>query len=624
MQSIAQARMLHSRTVRWRTAFSYALVVLLIMAALAFFGLRLLAASALDARVADATQQTAATAQSPTLPPIWDDAKALTAQLSEWSTILNARGTAFALDGRPLADSAIPPQQMSTAIPRPEVRAAAAGGIGRSRRSDDVLAAEVMYIAYPVRRSAAGSSAADGGEIIGVLRWAFPITGLTAPFDAVRSQLLWLFGLTTLVLALLMGFQAERATATVRQLTGVAERITAGELDARIIALSSGEIGQLARAFNRMADNLEDQIRKSAQETDRLNTVMYVMTDGMIMVNKKGQVQLINPAAARLLNTTENDAFSRTFVQVVRDHRIAEVWQRCKNSGRQELDAIDLHGGRFLQVVVTPFLQGVDRGYLIMLQDLTRLRRLQTVRQDFVSNVSHELRTPLAALRALVDTLRDGALDDPPAAQRFLDRMEVEVDSLTQMVQELLELSRIESGGAPLEIVTASTDRTIRPGAERLRPQAERAELTLAIDIPPNLPNVHADAMRIQQVVTNLVHNAIKFTPQGGFITVTARHTGPLVTVEIKDTGVGIPAEDLPRIFERFYKADRARAGGGTGLGLAIAKHIVHAHQGDIWVKSRQGKGSSFFFTLPVADSSTTFTPNPNATTPNDIVHDRA
>jgi two-component system phosphate regulon sensor histidine kinase PhoR len=407
--------------------------------------------------------------------------------------------------------------------------------------------------------------------------------------------------LITLLMIALMATQAERAASTLRRMTQVVERITEGDMDARILSVKAGEAGQLAQAFNRMADKLQSLTKKRARERERLNTVMRVMTDGMLILNKDGRVRMLNPAAARLLKTSPEKALRRSFIQAARDHRIAEVWTRSQQSGKEEVAAIELSPALFLRVIVAPFLKQADQGYLVILQDLTQMRRLQTIRQDFVSNVSHELRTPLASLRALVDTLRDGAMDDPPAAERFLNRMEVEVDALTQMVEELLELSRIESGQVPLRLLPVSPADALPPGAERLRPQAERAQLTLAVDIPPRLPPVLADATRVQQVVANLVHNAIKFTSSGGQITVTARSDQEYVTVSVADTGVGIAEEELPRIFERFYKADRARAVGGTGLGLAIAKHIVQAHGGKIWVESRQGKGSVFYFTLPIA-----------------------
>jgi two-component system phosphate regulon sensor histidine kinase PhoR len=343
-------------------------------------------------------------------------------------------------------------------------------------------------------------------------------------------------------------------------------------------------------------------MKKRAREKDRLNTVMRVMTDGIIILNRSGTVKLINPAGARMLNTTIEKAMDRSFVQAVRDHRIAEVWKRCQLSGTEEMAAVELGVTQFMRVVVTPFLGRAGRGYLVMLQDLTQMRKLQTMRQDFISNISHELRTPLASLRALAETLRDSALDDPPAAAHFLDRMEIEVDSLTQMVEELLELSRIESGQVPLRLNPVLPQAAIVPPVERLRNQAERSQLTLVMDVARDMPLVLIDAGRIHQVITNIVHNAIKFTPAQGTITVTASADATHVTVAIADTGIGIAANDLPRIFERFFKTDRSRAVGGTGLGLAIAKHIVQLHEGRIWATSAEGKGSTFYFTLPRAE----------------------
>src|SRR5690606_7985655 len=265
-------------------------------------------------------------------------------------------------------------------------------------------------------------------------------------------------------------------------------------------------------------DKLQRQMKKRAREKDRLNTVLHVMTDGVLILNRSGQVKLINPAAARLLNTQRERAMNRTFVQVARDHRIAEVWTRCQETGEEAVAAIEVGSGQLLRVVVTPFLKRAGRGYLVMLQDLTQVRRLQVMRQDFISNVSHELRTPLASLRALAETLRDSALDDPPAANRFLDLMEIEVDSLTQMVEELLELSRIESGQAPLRLNPVLPSEVVLPPVDRLRPQAERKAIMLTVKVSRQLPPVLVDADRIHQVVTNLVHNAVKFTDEGGRI----------------------------------------------------------------------------------------------------------
>ena len=221
--------------------------------------------------------------------------------------------------------------------------------------------------------------------------------------------------------------------------------------------------------------------------------------------------------------------------------------------------------GPFLRVVATPLRSDPGGGHLLILQDLTQVRRLETIRRDFISNISHELRNPLAALKALVETLRDGALDDRPMAERFLTQMDAEVDAMTQMVRELLELSRIESGKVPLQLAPTSLADVVHPAVERLQPQAERAGLHDRVSLP-DLPPVLADGERLQQVMSNLLHNAIKFTPPGGPITVSARRWRQGDRL-VADTGVGIAAADLPRIFERFYKADRARSAAAPGWG---------------------------------------------------------
>lgn len=275
---------------------------------------------------------------------------------------------------------------------------------------------------------------------------------------------------------------------------------------------------------------------------------------------------------------------------------------RCRDVGAEQSATVEMPTGQYVRIIVTPLLKHSRSGYLVLLQDLTQVRRLQTVRQDFVSNVSHELRTPLASLHALVETLRDGAIDDPPAAARFLDRMEVELDALTQMVEELLELSRIESGHLPLQMKPVPVRDVVMPAVDRLRAQAERNNVTLDIQIADDLPPALADLPRMHQVVTNIVHNAIKFSPGGGDVVIRAEAKPSCVEVTVRDTGIGISREELPRVFERFYKTDRSRALGGTGLGLAIAKHIVQAHGGRIWAESVEGKGSLFGFTLLLAE----------------------
>jgi two-component system phosphate regulon sensor histidine kinase PhoR len=435
---------------------------------------------------------------------------------------------------------------------------------------------------------------------------ALPLGAIEANVNRLRNNILFA-GLGIAVVATLLAlFIAGRTTEPVRHLTAVAERMAAGDLDARLRPSGNDEIGQLTRTFNNMADQIREQMGSLDEEQSRLAAVLDHMADGVIITDESSRVQLINAAAARLLDTSEEAALGRTFAQVAPYHGLIEMWKSCRDQGDEQMEMVEVsRQGLFLQAIATPFTEADAEGYLVILQDLTRIRRLETIRRDFISNISHELRTPLAGLKALVDTLRGGAIKDQPAAKRFLKRMDAEVDTLTQMVEELLELSRIESGLVPLRLAPTPVSEVVIPPVERLRPQAERAGLELIARVPPELPGVITDVDRARLVLVNLVHNAVKFTPPGGRVVVSAELAAQEserdeVILSVQDTGVGIPADDLPRIFERFYKADRARSGGGTGLGLAIAKHVVQGHGGRIWAESVEGEGSTFFFTLPV------------------------
>jgi two-component system phosphate regulon sensor histidine kinase PhoR len=332
-------------------------------------------------------------------------------------------------------------------------------------------------------------------------------------------------------------------------------------------------------------------------ERQRLAAVLERMTDGVLIADSDGRITFANPAVERLFET--GPALGRRVIEVLRQYQLVEAWQRSRESGEVQEESVEMPGRqRFLQLVVLPDRQ--TGGSLLVVQDLTRIRRLETVRRDFISNISHDLRTPLASLKALTETLRDGALQDPKAARRFLGRIEIEVDALTQMAGEVLELSRIESGQVPLQLKPVPATSLLISAADRMRAQAERAGLTLNLGPDQELIEVLADPPRLEQVLVNLIHNAVKFTHPGGVVLLAARAETGFVCFSVSDNGAGIPTDDLERIFERFYKADRARSGGGTGLGLSIARHLVEAHGGKIWAESREGQGSTFYFTIPI------------------------
>jgi two-component system, OmpR family, phosphate regulon sensor histidine kinase PhoR len=357
------------------------------------------------------------------------------------------------------------------------------------------------------------------------------------------------------------------------------------------------KIENVSNAIASLKSSFDLRISTLDSENARLATVLEQMIDGVIIVDSNGLIQFANPAAQKLFETS--NALGHSVTEVVRSHQLVDAWRRCQQTREIQSESVELPARRqFLQIVAIPDTHA--SGSLLLVQDLTRVRRLETVRRDFISNVSHELRTPLASLKALTETLQNGALADPDAGPRFLSRINTEVDALTQMAQELLDLSRIESGQVDLIIAPLAPKRLINSAADRMRMQAERAGLKLSVNCEEELPNVHADQSRLEQVLVNIIHNAVKFTKPGGEIVLEAGSSNEGVRFAVRDTGVGIPADSLARIFERFYRVDRSRTGSGTGLGLSISKHIIEAHGGKIWAESEEGRGSAFYFEIPV------------------------
>jgi len=353
----------------------------------------------------------------------------------------------------------------------------------------------------------------------------------------------------------------------------------------------------LSNNVNWLVDNLNLQLSTIISERNRLATVLDQMTDGVLIADSNGQVQFANPAAHRLFGTSE--PIGRSVTEVLRNHQLVEAWRRCQKTNELQSESVEISSRhQFLQLIVIPDQHA--GGSLLLAQDLTRVRRLETVRRDFISNISHELRTPLASLKALTETLQTGALSDPEVAPRFLDRMVTEVDALTQMAQELLDLSRIESGQVDLNLQLVSPQELLQSATERMKMQAERVGLDLRVECNDEISNLRADPSRLEQVLVNLIHNAVKFTRPGGKVILFAEPAEGAVQFAVEDTGIGIPSDDLPRIFERFYRVDKSRSGSGTGLGLSIARHIVEAHGGKIWADSVEGQGSTFFFTIPL------------------------
>jgi two-component system phosphate regulon sensor histidine kinase PhoR len=413
-------------------------------------------------------------------------------------------------------------------------------------------------------------------------------------------------GIAALAIALLslgLGyFLARRTSRSMQSVAEGAHRLASGDLDHRVQASASDETQELAEAFNRMADSLKGMVQNLASERNRLSAVLATMADGVIVTGPAGNVLLLNQAAEELLRVPRQSAEGRRLVELVRDHNIYRLTSDCLATGQPQQGEVELLRPRhFLSAIATPLSENSSRGVLLTLHDLTRVRQVEASHKEFVSNVSHELRNPLASVKALVETLEDGVIEGNQVAKDFLERIHRDIDRMDHLVNDLLELSRLESGQLVLQLSLLDLRPLLEDVRTRFSVPATAHGVLVETDLPPDLPQVRGDREKLQQVLINLVENALKFTPPDGRITLSAQAQNGMVEVRVTDTGTGIAQEHLPYIFERFYKVDRARRDGGTGLGLSIVKQIVEAHRGEAWVESQEGRGSAFAFTVPRA-----------------------
>jgi len=579
------------RSMQWRITISFILVVLIIMGILGAYLVNSTRNSQLDNLRSQLENEARITAEA-SLPDFLstDEPSNLDALAKKLGTEIETRVTIIALDGTVLGDSEEDPSTMENHANRPEIVNALATGVGESTRYSTTLGQRMMYVAVPISYQ---------DEILGVARVSLPLTAVENVVHQVTVISIIAMAVATALVILAAWVIARITTRPIRRLTVASKRIASGELGQKITIEAKDEVGELTHAFNEMSAKTKELVETISEDRTRLATILDNMTDAVIMIDSEGNISLANRAAEKLFNIKE--ARNKPLIEVVRDHEVDELLKLClKTAGTQTVQYESGISKRYLRAIAIPVLHNELTSVLLLLQDLTELRNLQTTRRELIGNISHEFRTPLAGIKAMVETLRDGAIDDKKSARDFLTRIDNEVARLTQLVAELTELSRIETGKAELKKEPVNLNQLVEEVIARFSPQTERQKIAIARDLAADLPSVPADKDRVRQVIANLVHNAIKFTRPGGRITITTRTLEGAVVVDIADTGIGIPKEDLARVFERFYKGDKARAGEGTGMGLAIAKHVVEAHGGNIWVESEEGKGSTFSFSMPL------------------------
>lgn len=514
---------------------------------------------------------------------------------------MNTRLTVILSNGTVLADTDEDPAIMDNHRSRPEILAARAEGVGTATRFSRTVATTMMYVALSVE---------DDAGLTGFVRVALPLTVISRKLAAVRIAVV-LGAVVAAAVALLVGLVlARRIVAPLTSMTAASEAIARGSYEKRVASTSDDEVGRLASAFNRMAAELEERLNTITEDRTKLLTILGGMVEGVIAVDNDQKVVHLNSAAGRILNAAPSECIGRPIWEITPVRKVTESVDRSLREAKDVSDELRLPGDdldRVVELRAAPLQSGQGGlvGAVLVLHEVTELRRLETVRQDFVANVSHELKTPITAVRGLIDTVvEDGSM---PAAtrERFLQKAKDQSMRLSLLVTDLLTLARLESAGGVLEVEPLDVRSSIETSIQNLRASAEARGIELRGDVPSLPVRINGDAEVLELVVNNLLDNALKYTPRGGRVWVRLDTDDGVALLEVEDTGIGIAKEHHSRIFERFYRIDKARSRelGGTGLGLSIVKHVCRVLGGSISVESEIGTGSTFRVRFPLADN---------------------
>jgi len=515
-------------------------------------------------------------------------------------TVIKARVTLIAPNGTVIGDSDVGQTrlaQMENHLQRPEVQEALKNGRGSAVRYSDTLRTSMLYSAMTYGK----------GTTDGVVRLAMPLEYLASARNTLHSIVGWATVLTILI-ALLFSYALSNMTSRpLRDMTDAAARIGHGTSKARIPVVSNDEIGMLAGVLNDMSERIEDQVQRLSTEKQRLDTILRSMGEGVMVTAPDGVITLVNPAFRRLFPIA-GEVEGKKLVEISRHPDLLEAFNDLGRPDVNELVreiSIQPNGITLFTHWVPLNVDGVRQGIVAVFHDISDLKRAENMRRDFVANVSHELRTPVTIIKGYAETLLDGTLESAPVqAKRFVEIIASHSERLTNLINDILTLSSLETKEAILELSPIDVSGTIAKACMLLQERADQKNIAISNESTgASLPRVLADQGRLEQVVVNLLENAIKYTPDGGSVRLFTEDDGEYIRVSVADTGIGIPFKDLPRIFERFYRVDEARTReqGGTGLGLAIVKHIVQLHGGNVSVTSLPHQGSVFSFSLKKA-----------------------
>lgn len=497
---------------------------------------------------------------------------------------LSARITVIDSTGRVMADSETEPATMENHGGRPEVAEALKGGVGIATRYSTTLKEDMLYVARPI---------VDSGGDLGVVRVSMPLIELRRLLDELKRKILEssvIISLVALVGGLLL---ARTLTMPIKELRKGCARVASGDFETKVYVKSEDEIKELGSSFNAMSDKIKDLFGQVAEEKKILSGIISSLQEGLVVLDREGRVTLSNDGLARMVRVKELEG--RLYWEIIREPKFRELITRVQAQRGAGSEEIDLNGRSYF--CSATHVEARDE-LVVVFHDITEMKKVEKVKRDFVVNVSHELRTPLTAIKGFVETLLD---ESEGNVKQYAEVVKRNSDRLINIVQDLLVLSEIEEEGIDHALEETDVRAVVENVVRIFKPKAEAKHLTLTVTMETDVVPVKADAFKLEQVFVNLVENAIRYTEKGGVVIRLSRQ-GERIVVAVRDTGIGIPKEDLPRVFERFYVVDksRSRQQGGTGLGLAIAKHIVLLHGGSVDVESTLGAGTTFTVFLPV------------------------
>ncbi|MFH1201662.1 MAG: ATP-binding protein [Candidatus Omnitrophota bacterium] len=583
---------------RTKLLFSYVFVILFSFSLIAFFLDKNLEENSLqDLKNSLINQAQLIESQLSTKNLTQTDIASLETLVNSLSSKIKSRITIVDTKGQVLADSEKSREEvlkMENHADRPEIKSALSGLVGGEIRYSATLKINMLYVAVPIRVK---------DEITGVVRLALPLVNVQKMLFNIRKSILFSV-LFALGLAFVLGSMLTSGIIkTINKIIHASRKFSSGDFSHKIYHDSTDEIGELADTLNKMAQDIEDKIKDVNSQSQQLKAIFNSMIEGVMLVDSAGSLISINPAIERIFGITKKDVEGKVFLESIRNNDISEIINSVLKKGKSISSELSLvyPMRRIFEVNATPiFENNAVTGCLVVIHDITQIRNLETMRSDFVANVSHELKTPLTSIKGFVETLLEGASEDKENSRHFLKIIQDHAERLHSLINDLLTLSHIESKEIKLSKQQINSKELTDEVLAGFRSQLKKKLIKIQNDLPKDL-SVKADKEKIEQVVTNLIDNAIKFNKDNGFIKIYNQDSDSGIKIIVEDSGIGIPIKDLSRIFERFYRVDKARSRelGGTGLGLSIVKHIVELHGGSVGVESTEGFGSKFWFILP-------------------------